>query len=201
MMDSAAKTRGRPRAFDADEALESALRLFWRKGYEGTSMADLTEAMGISSPSLYAAFGNKETLFRQAVDRYASKHSCFIEKALAAPTARETAAAVLLGSVEFMTRRGQPKGCLIVQGALSGDEASEPVKRELIRRRHETEEALRQRFERAVAEGDLPTGADPAALARYLMTINQGLSIQAASGASRAELIEVAEIALRAWPA
>ncbi|HWA42002.1 MAG TPA: TetR/AcrR family transcriptional regulator [Hypericibacter adhaerens] len=199
-METTVKAKGRPRAFDTDEALERALHLFWRQGYEGTSMADLTEAMGISSPSLYAAFGNKEALFRQALDRYVSLHACFLEQALAAPTARETAAAILERSVEFMTRRGQPRGCLTVQGGITGGEAAEPIKRALTLCRHETEVALRKRFERAVAEGDLPADADPAALACYLMTINQGLSVQAVSGASRAELAKVAEIALRAWP-
>jgi AcrR family transcriptional regulator len=199
-MKTAAKTKGRPRAFDPDKALDRALQVFWRKGYEGASMADLTEAMGINSPSLYAAFGNKETLFRKAVDRYADLHSCYIEEALAASTARETAEAMLRGSVAFLTERGHPRGCLIVQSALSCGESAEPIKRELTARRTKTEAALRKRFERAAAEGELPRGADPAALARFLMTVNQGLSIQATSGASRAELMQVAEIALKAWP-
>jgi AcrR family transcriptional regulator len=199
-MKTAAKTKGRPRAFDLDKALDRALQVFWRKGYEGASMVDLTEAMGINSPSLYAAFGNKETLFRKAVDRYSSEQSCFVEQALAAPTARESAAAMLQGTAAFLTGRGHPKGCLIVQGALAGGDASEPIKRELIARRDATETALRKRFERAIEEGDLPADSDPAALARYIMTVNQGMSVQAASGASRTELMQVAEIALKAWP-
>jgi AcrR family transcriptional regulator len=199
-MKTIAKAKGRPRAFDTDKALDRALQVFWRKGYEGASMADLTEAMGINSPSLYAAFGNKENLFRKALDRYTNERSSFMEKALAAPTAREAVEAILRDSVAFMTERGHPKGCLVAQSALTCGDAAEPIKRELISRRMATETAIRERFKRAVAEGDLPADADPAALARYIMTVNQGMSVQAASGASRAELAEVAEIALKAWP-
>ena len=199
-MKTAAKTKGRPRAFDIDQALDRALQVFWRKGYDSASMADLTEAMGINAPSLYAAFGNKETLFRKAVDRYAREQSSFVERAMAAPTAREAAAALLHGAAVYMTERGHPKGCLIVRGSLAGADTSQALQRELIQRRDATETACRKRFERAIREGDLPGDADPAALARYLMTVNQGMSVQATSGASRAELLKVVEIALKAWP-
>jgi AcrR family transcriptional regulator len=200
MMKAAAKTKGRPRAFDIDQALDKALQVFWRKGYDSASMADLTEAMGINAPSLYAAFGNKETLFRKAVERYAREQSGFVERAMAAPTAREAATALLQGAATYMTGRGHPKGCLIVRGSLAGADTSQALQHELIQRRDATEIACRKRFERAIREGDLPSDADPAALARYLMTVNQGMSVQATSGASRAELLQVVEIALKGWP-
>lgn len=193
-------TRGRPREFDLDEVLERALRLFWRKGYEGTSIGDLTEAMGINRPSLYAAFGDKATLFRKVVDRYVSCHGAHVQRALEAPTARETAEQLLRGTAELLSTPGEPRGCLLVHGALACDEASEPIRQALQERRQAVEAALRHRFERASAEGDLPPNADPADLARFLTVVTQGLSVYAAGNASRDELLRVAELALKAWP-
>lgn len=192
---------GRPRAFDKDKALDRALDVFWRKGYEGASLADLTEAMGINPPSLYAAFGNKEALFRQALDRYQDERGAFQREALAAPTARAAVARLLGGTADFLTDRRNPRGCLMVHGALAcGDEAS-AVRKELAARRAASEAAIRRRLERAKAEGDLPAGAEPAALAGYVATVLEGLAVQAAGGASRKELQRVVEVALRAWPA
>jgi len=192
---------GRPRAFDRDEALNQALAVFWRQGYEGASLADLTTAMGISPPSLYAAFGNKAGLFRAVLDRYAADAAGFLATVLAAPTARAVAETLLRGVAEMQTRPGLPPGCLLVQGALSCSAEGEPIRRELICRRSADEAALRERFEQALAVGDLSADADPAALARYLTTVSQGMAVHATAGASRAELQAVAEIALRAWPA
>jgi AcrR family transcriptional regulator len=197
---SLAVPRGRPREFDVDGALERALDVFWRQGYEGTSLADLTRAMGINRPSLYAAFGSKEGLFRRALDRYAEGPSAYVREALNEPTARTAAGRLLRGAVDLLTDPGNPRGCLLVQGALACGEAAEPVRRELVARRVAGEGAVRRRFERARADGDLPADADPADLARYVMTVIWGLSAQAAGGASRKELRRVAEIALRAWP-
>lgn len=193
--------KGRPREFDADEALDKALIVFWQRGFEGTSVSDLTEAMGINRPSLYAAFGNKEALFRRALDRYAEKGPAAVQrKALQEPTARRVVETLLRSAAECLTDPCHPAGCLAVQGALSCGEASDVIKNELIARRCAGEAELRQRLERARSEGDLPADSDPAALARFVSTLLQGMSVQAAGGASRRELLDVAELALRSWP-
>jgi AcrR family transcriptional regulator len=192
---------GRPRAFDMDTALDRALQVFWRKGYEGTSLSDLTKAMGINRPSLYAAFGNKEALFRKALDRYVEGPAAYTRTALDEPTARAVVERLLRGVVGLLTNPRHPPGCLAVQGALACGDAADSIRRELISRRMAGEAALRQRFERAIADGDLPFDADPADLARYVVTITQGMAVQAAGGASREELRRVVEMALRAWPA
>jgi AcrR family transcriptional regulator len=193
--------RGRPREFDVEKALDRALQVFWRKGYEGATLPDLTRAMGINRPSLYAAFGSKEGLFRRALDRYAEGPAAYVPEALNAPTARAVAEQLLGGAIDLTAGRGKPRGCLMVQGALACGEAADSVRRELCARRAAGEAALRRRFERARAEGDLPAGADPADLARYVLAVIQGMAVQAAGGASREELCRVAEMALRAWPA
>jgi AcrR family transcriptional regulator len=193
--------KGRPRTFDVDQALEVALKVFWRKGYQGTSLDDLTTAMGINRPSLYCAFGNKEQLFRKALDRYAEVTGALYREAVAEPAARAVADRLLRGVADLLGDPRNPRGCLAVQGALSCGEAAEPIRRELNARRAATEGIIRERFERAKAEGDLPADADPADLARYLATVAQGMAVQAAGGASRDELQRVAEMALRAWPA
>jgi AcrR family transcriptional regulator len=191
---------GRPRAFDLNEVLNRALAVFWRQGYEGTSLADLTAAMGISPPSLYAAFDSKAGLFRAALDRYVTGHADFMTQVLAAPTAREVATILLCGAAESQTRPGAPPGCLLVQAALSCSAEGEPIRRDLIRRRSADEAALCARFEQSRIAGDLPADADPAALARYLTIVTQGMSVHAAAGASREDLQAAVELALRAWP-
>lgn len=190
---------GRPRTFDVDKALDSALMVFWKKGYEGTTLPDLTEAMGINRPSLYAAFGNKENLFRKALDRYSEKGAFFYE-ALEEPTARAVVEKLLFGVADIMTEPGNPRGCLAVQGALACGEEADPIRQELIARRAEKEKAMRDRFKRAKKEGDLSADADPAALARYVSTIGYGMSVHAAGGATRKDLRKVVEIALSCWP-
>lgn len=193
-------SKGRPRAFDVNQALDQALEIFWSKGYEGTSLPDLTQAMGINRPSLYAAFGNKEALFRKVLDRYVEISSLGTQEALNEPTSRAVAERLLFGSIELTTNPHHPRGCLLVLGGLAGGEAAETMRQEMIRRRQAGESAIRERFERAKAEGDLPDDADPTDLARFIATINQGMSVQAAAGASREELERVAKIALHAWP-
>lgn len=191
---------GRPRAFDIDHALDCALRIFWRKGYEGASLLDLTRAMGINRPSLYAAFGNKESLFRRAVDRYVERTASHVYEALEQPTARAVVEQLLLATVDLITDPQNPRGCFIVQGALACGDTADPIRQEMVNRRVQLETALRKRFEQAVAEGDLPRNADCADLGRYVAAVSHGMAVQAAGGASRNELIRVAEIALRAWP-
>jgi len=193
--------RGRPCAFDKDKALERALLVFWQRGYEGTALSDLTRAMGINRPSLYAAFGNKEALFRKAVDRYTEGPAAYVREALDQPTARAVAERLLRGAADLQADPRTPRGCLIVHGALASGKKAGRIRRELISRRAAGVAALRERFERAKVDGDLPADADPPALARYLATIVHGLAVQGAGGASRAELGQVIETALRAWPA
>ena len=191
---------GRPRAFDEDVALGKAMHVFWRKGYDATSISDLTEAMGINPPSLYAAFGNKESLFVRVLERYGEGPASYVMQALSAPTAREVAEQRLYGAVDAMCDSTRPLGCLAVQAAARCGDATSSVGRKLIAFCDGSHRAFTERFKRAKAEGDLPKDADPAALARYISTVAQGISIQAASGASRAELRRVVEMALRQWP-
>jgi AcrR family transcriptional regulator len=190
---------GRPREFCCEQALDSALQVFWRKGYEGASMSDLTEAMGITKPSLYAAFGNKEELFRKALDRYVDGPGGYFQVALQKPTAREVVTHVLYEAAEALTSADHP-GCLAVQGALSCGDAAETIKQELMARRAKGEADLRERFARAQAEGDLPANADAADLARYISAMLQGMAVQAAGGANHQQLRGIADMTLRSWP-
>lgn len=175
------------------------MRLFWTKGYEGTSLTDLTEAIGINRPSLYAAFGNKEELFRKAFERYNAKRAPLIEEALNARTARATAEILLLSSAYALADPVCP-GCMSVQSALATSDEATSVKREVELQRAGLEDLLRERFERAQKEGDLPAAANPTELARYLVVIVRGMAVQASAGACRDSLRSVAEMAMRAWP-
>ena len=192
--------RGRPREFDADQALDAAMRVFWRKGYEGTSLSDLTVAMQINRPSLYAAFGNKETLFRRVLDRYTAGPAAYLQAAMAAPTARAAVEGILFGAIDLVTHSENPAMCLIAQGTLVSGKEADAVRREVNARRQRGEMALRARLERAVQEGELPPETDASTLARYFVTIARGLGISALGGATRDELRAVAGIALQNWP-
>src|SRR5258706_301144 len=176
---------GRPRAFDIEKALDRALNVFWRKGYEGASLSDLTRAMRINRPSLYAAFGNKESLFCKALDRYAEGPAAYVREALQESTARAVVERLLHGAVELLTDPRNPRGCLAVHGALACGDAAQSIRRDMVSRRVAREAALRKRLERAKSERDLPADAKPADLARYITTVMQGMAVQAASGASR----------------
>jgi AcrR family transcriptional regulator len=191
---------GRPREFDADRALDRALEIFWRNGYEGASLPALTKAMGINRPSLYAAFGNKQALFRKAVERYERGPASYARKALKKPTAREVVEALLEGVVALLTNPRNPGGCLMVQGALACGENANGVRQELASLRAAGVAAIRRRFQRAIDEGDLPARADASVLARFVATVTHGLAVQAASGASRKELLRVKDMVLRTWP-
>ncbi len=177
------------------------MKLFWEKGYEGTSLSDLTEAMGINRPSLYAAFGNKEELFKKVLERYSCATSSRFEGALNLPSARQAIETVLRNAVARNAEPGHPGGCLGVQSALVCSEEAARVKQTLIEFRRAAECKLRQRLERAKAEGDLPGGTEPADLARFYAAIMNGLSVQSASGYTCQEMSRVIDIAMRAWPA
>ncbi|MBB4001217.1 AcrR family transcriptional regulator [Aurantimonas endophytica] len=191
---------GRQRTFDVEEVLEAALRVFWRKGYEGASYADLVEAAGVERPALYSAFGNKEALFFKALARYDERYLDYFPEALALPTAREVTSHHLHSALELNTRFPDRTGCMGINGAVAGSDETEPVRRALAEFRAAGQERLRDRFERAKAEGDLPDSANPGSLAAFVMTMAQGIAIQAKAGASRETLEEVIEQALASWP-
>lgn len=199
MSDSRGGRTGRPREFDADEALDRAVTLFWAQGYEGTSITDLTGAMGISKPSMYAAFGNKEQLFRRAFERYTHGPGSYVEHAMQRPTAREVAEELLRGAVMTATGPAFPHGCMGVQGALATGDEGKPAHDVLVGWRNEANTDLEERFRRAILEGDLPRDADPARLARYIVTVGFGIAVQAASDVGRDELDEVVDVALSNW--
>ena len=193
------KVRGRPREFDVDTALAAALRVFWTLGYEGASMTDLTDAMGITRPSLYAAFGNKEELFRKALDLYERDKLAYVGAALEASTARGVAEHLLQGAIDLQTG-SDPKGCLgVISSTACGTEA-ESIRQEVLARRASSDAALRARFERAKAEGDFPEHIAPEALQNYLSAVLQGLCIQAGNGTPVSELQRLKETTLGLWP-
>ncbi len=191
---------GRRRTFDVEKVLDAVLCVFWRKGYEGASYADLTEAAGVERPALYSAFGNKEALFRRALDRYHERYMAFIPEALQLPTAREVAAQILYGSADLNTRYPDHTGCLNVNGALAGSDEAEPIRQALIDARAAGEAQLRERFERAKGEGDLPETAKPDVLAAFVLAVAHGMAVQAKAGFRRDMLEAVVQQALSTWP-
>ncbi len=192
--------KGRPREFCVDEALASALRVFWTKGYEGASLTDLTEAMGITRPSLYAAFGNKESLFRKALDLYEREKLAYVGEALEAPTSREVAERLLRGALEMQTSECEPRGCLRVISSMTCGAEAESVRADLVERRASSQKALRERMERAKQEGDLPPDTNVDGITNYLGAILQGMAVQAGGGASRKQLEELVNTSLAMWP-
>ncbi len=192
---------GRHREFDVEKVLDAALCVFWRKGYEGASYADLTEAAGIERPALYSAFGNKEALFRKALDRYSERYLDYIPEALKLPTSRQVAAHILYNAVNLNTRFPDHTGCLGINGAVAGSDEAEPVRQALIDFRAAGQAELQERFERAKAEGDLPETANTEALAAFVMAMTHGMAVQAKAGFSRDMLNAVADQALSTWPA
>lgn len=189
---------GRPREFDAEVALDQAMEVFWRHGYEGATIAQLTEAMGINPPSLYACFGNKEGLLKAALDRYTKLRDAWMDGVVAAPTARAVAERMLMGIADKQTDPANPPGCLLVQGGIACGTGSENVPFELAARRAQNEDQLRDRFVRAKADGDLKESSDPAALARYVSAVSVGMGVMASSGADREALRQVASVAVQA---
>lgn len=196
------RPRGRPRLLDRQKALEAALQLFWRQGYEGTGIADLTAAMGTTPPSLYAAFGSKERLYSEALDLYSASYGSFLRRALdEEPTARRAVERILRDALEVYAGGPDPRGCMLSVGTLTCAPEHEKVREDLARRRLATIERLKARLDRAVAEGELDAGTDTAALAAYYAAVIQGLSIQARDGISRVILESIVDAALGVWPA
>jgi AcrR family transcriptional regulator len=192
--------KGRPREFCVDAALAAALRVFWTKGYDGASLTDLTEAMGVTRPSLYAAFGNKEALFNKALDLYEQEKLAYMRGALDRPTARGVAEEFLRGGLANVCCRDEPKGCLGVISAVACGAEAESIRAAVIERRKSGHRALVERFERARAEGDLPAHVDVAGLTSYLIAIMQGMAVQASAGASMRELEALVDTSLAVWP-
>jgi AcrR family transcriptional regulator len=192
--------RGRPREFCVDQALAAALRVFWSKGYDSTSLTDLTEAMGITRPSLYAAFGNKESLFRHALDLYEREKLAYIGKALEQPTMRGVAQVLLRGAVDNVCSAEEPHGCLGFIASVSCGDESQAIREEVVKRGKKAKVALMERLERAQVEGDLPNHISLEGLASYVSAMLQGISVQAGSGATREELDRLVDTSLAIWP-
>ncbi len=194
--------RGRPRSFDRHAALAAAMETFWQAGYEGTSMAALTAAMGINSPSLYAAFGSKEALFREAVGLYLAREANKGQAILdAAPTARDATHALLRHTIENLVRPNMPHGCLLVLGDSNAAAQNSGVHDYLRQCRCDSQAMLEDRLERGLRDGDIPAGADVAAIAAFYMTLIQGLSLRARDGVAREALMRVADAAMAGWDA
>jgi AcrR family transcriptional regulator len=191
---------GRPREFDVNEALDAAVCVFWRKGYEGASYTDLTQATGVERPALYSAFGNKEALFLLALEHYYGHYLDFFSAALERPTSREVAAHILHGTAELNTRYPDRRGCLGVHGALAGSDDSDAIRQAVVEARERGEASLRRRLERAREEGDLPPTANPATLASFVCAVAHGMAVQAKAGFTKEALDAVAEQALSTWP-
>lgn len=198
--DECIAVRGRPREFCVDQALAAALGVFWSKGYEGASLTDLTEAMGITRPSLYAAFGNKEALFCKALDLYEREKLDYVRAAMDAPTSRGVAERLLQGGLENQTSSCGPRGCLGVISAVACGSEAESIREQVLERGAFARRALIDRMERAKSDGDFATDVDIEGLTGFLMAILQGMAVQAGAGASRADLERVIATSLMTWP-
>lgn len=192
--------RGRRREFDTDEALDCAIDVFWRQGYDGTSITDLTESSGISAPSLYAAFGNKRELFDKVMDRYMETRLINRAKALSLDDPVAASRKYLEGVILDGTRPNHPKGCLMVGGALVCSDDHRDVADQLAALRLDVQKDLQDLFTRAIKDGRLPSDADAASLGAYVSAVAQGICISAADGASRQSLMKVVDVALSALP-
>ncbi|MDU0339854.1 TetR/AcrR family transcriptional regulator [Bosea rubneri] len=192
--------RGRPRSFDRDEALHRAMMLFWEKGFQATSMSELTAAMGINAPSLYAAFGSKDALYREAMALYEEGDGVELGRQIAeAPSARAAIEAYLMRSAALFTRSGKPAGCMVVLSVIHGAGTSPQTCAALHNARAEAQTIIEARLRRAVETGELPATCDPAGIASFYVTVQQGMSIRARDGATLPELEAIAQAAMAAW--
>jgi AcrR family transcriptional regulator len=195
------RPRGRPRAFDRDDALDCAMRLFWRRGYEATSVSDLTDAMGITPPSLYAAFGDKKQLFLEAVDRYQAGPGSFAQAALCEePTAEGAMRRLMMGTIDSFFEPNGAKGCMVVLAATNCTTESSDILDALAARRRLAERLVRERIAAGREANEFPADTDIDTLAGLIITTLYGLSIKARDGASRASLRKVVEQVMSMWP-
>jgi AcrR family transcriptional regulator len=191
---------GRPRNFREDSALDAAMRVFWAKGYEGASLDDLTQAMGINRSSLYSSFGDKEQLFHQVIAHYGQGPLAFLPESLKQPTARAVIETLLRSAVKFLADPAHPRGCLSLQGGLTCGSGSESVKQAMVEWRRGGLAEIQKRMQRAREEGDLPKQVNPMDLARYISIIMNGLGVQAVNGATRGEMTRAIDLAIRSLP-
>lgn len=192
---------GRPRSFDREQALESAIAVFWAHGYDATSIALLTEKLGIGAPSLYAAFGDKRTLFFEAVDRYLRTYGAFTQQALAEePVGRDAVERLLREAAAAYTRPDRPPGCLLITAATNCSPQSADVAAHLRELRGVGARALEKKIAAAARAGEIPVRTDARALASFYGAVIQGMSAQARDGAARTDLEHIGAAALRAWP-
>ena len=187
------RPRGRPQKFINDDALHQAIEVFWMHGYEGTSLTNLTNALNMNRPSIYAAFGNKQELFSLSLQTYIDEQLAFVDEAIKQETLNEVIEMLFNKQIDLLSEK--KRGCMLVQAALSCGEESQAIKDELAEQRKTLEGKLRKRFQMAQLKKDTSSSESPAAAAKYIATIYQGLSVQAASGATKKELTEVAELA------
>ena len=192
--------RGPAKAFDVGEALDAAMLVFWKKGFEGTSLSDLTEAMGINRPSLYATFGDKQRLYGLAVGRFAEIGRPVFESSTTEPTARRFAERLLRGQAELYSRPELAPGCFLIQSAISTSAQSQAARDEAAGRRRENESAVREYLGEPSRSGELPPGVSASELASYLASVGHGLAVRALDGASREELNRIVDMALAFWP-
>ncbi|WP_181780176.1 TetR/AcrR family transcriptional regulator [Pseudonocardia pini] len=195
------KARGRPRGFDRDRALETAMAMFWRHGYDGTSVADLTRAMGIAAPSLYAAFGSKQELYRESLQLYVRTLGRLgVANLGSAASARDGVHAVLRAAAEAFTRPGFPPGCMVGIGSLRCAEDNRVAEEATTELRSATHAMLLARLRQAQADGELPESADPTAMADLYAAVLEGMSVVATDGATRTRLLATADLAMAGWP-
>jgi AcrR family transcriptional regulator len=198
---AARKPRGRPLSFDRDAALETAMHVFWERGYEAASIADLTSAMGITPPSLYTAFGDKEQLFLEAIERYALGYGSAGARALVEePSARGAIERWLTEAANELTQPCHPKGCMVVMAATNCSAAAERVQDALLLRRTEAIASVGRRIQGGIDDGELPPDTDASDLANFYATIYQGMSMQAKDGATHESLMATVRTAMRSWP-
>jgi AcrR family transcriptional regulator len=195
------KRIGRPRTFDPDVALDKAMRLFWRRGYEATSMSELIAEMGMTPSSIYSVFGDKAALYRQAAERYWAGPSSYSRDIYAAePTAKLAIGKVLRAAARAMVDPSQPPGCMVALSAINCSEENGKIQEMMSDYRERSEQAMKERIQRGIDEGDVPRDADAAALAGYFSSVIYGMSIKARDGASVTAMTSIAEAAMKAWP-